>query len=160
MSAELSVVHGTLHRNKKFLYVKIERWNLQHLFDFSFHEPLQNFTSVSQTFRKLFFMGNIIWNELKFCRISPNYKSKRCWKFQQKSFIPHKDIKNVPWIALFSAYRWHLEVLTFLIKGFDQNTHQFYYNFGKIYLFEHSDTKLDTTKQWIYMIQRFLGSKN
>ena len=67
---------------------------------------------------------------------------------QTNEITPEKyQVYHVPWIALFSAYRWHLEVLTFLIKGFDQNTHQFYYNFGKIYLFEHSDTKLDTTKQ-------------
>ena len=27
---------------------------------------------------------------------------------------------HVPWIALFSAKRWRLDVLTFLIKGFAQ----------------------------------------
>ena len=36
---------------------------------------------------------------------------------KQKSFIP-KKILSVPWIALFSANRWRLDVLTFLIKGF------------------------------------------
>ena len=35
---------------------------------------------------------------------------------KQKSFIP-KKILSV-WIALFSANRWRLDVLTFLIKGF------------------------------------------
>ena len=33
---------------------------------------------------------------------------------KQKSVISKK---NVPWIALFSANRWRLDVLTFLIKG-------------------------------------------
>ena len=29
---------------------------------------------------------------------------------------------HVPWIALFSAKRWQLDVLTLLIKGFGHNT--------------------------------------
>ena len=37
-----------------------------------------------------------------------------------KSFIPKKILKyHVPWIALFLANRWRLDVLTFRIKGFD-----------------------------------------
>ena len=28
---------------------------------------------------------------------------------------------HVPWIAFFSAKRWRLDVLTFLIKGFDES---------------------------------------
>ena len=28
---------------------------------------------------------------------------------------------HVQWIALFSANRWRLDVLTFLIKGFEEN---------------------------------------
>ena len=45
---------------------------------------------------------------------------------KQKSFIPKMnimctkdlDVYHVPWIALFSANRWRLDVLTFHIKGF------------------------------------------
>ena len=40
---------------------------------------------------------------------------------KQKSFIPKK---NIPWIALFSANRWRLDVLTFLIKGFGGDNEQ------------------------------------
>ena len=41
---------------------------------------------------------------------------------KQKSFIPKKNIKCTmyhAWRAFFSANRWRLDVLTFLIKGFD-----------------------------------------
>ena len=38
---------------------------------------------------------------------------------KQKSFIPKKiEVYHVPWIALISAKRWRLDVLTFLIYGF------------------------------------------
>jgi hypothetical protein len=36
---------------------------------------------------------------------------------KQKGFIP-KKIWSVPWIVLFSANRWSLDVLTLLINGF------------------------------------------
>ena len=66
-------------RNKTFLFVKIESSNFQHQFDLGFHEPLQNFSSFRQTFRQLFSMGNkSCLNELKFCEVSRNNKSKRC----------------------------------------------------------------------------------
>ena len=40
---------------------------------------------------------------------------------KQKSFIPKKkfEVYHVPWIALISAKRWRLDVLTFLIHGFE-----------------------------------------
>ena len=47
---------------------------------------------------------------------------------KQKSFIPQK---NISWIALFSANRWHLDVSTFLIKGFGYNCNK---NDGLIFL--------------------------
>ena len=40
---------------------------------------------------------------------------------KQKMFFFPKKILNVPRIALFSANRWRLDVLTFLIKGFAEN---------------------------------------
>ena len=61
LKEELSMVHGTLHtyfRNKTFLFVKIESWNFQQLFDLGFHETLQNFNSFKQTFRRHFCMAN------------------------------------------------------------------------------------------------------
>ena len=43
---------------------------------------------------------------------------------KQKSFIPKKKIEvyHVPWIALISAKRWRLDVLTFLIHGFGSDS--------------------------------------
>ena len=35
-------------RNKTFLFVKIENWNFQHLFDLEFRETSQNFSSFEQ----------------------------------------------------------------------------------------------------------------
>ena len=40
--------------NKKFLFVKIERWNFQHLFDLKFRETLQNFSVLSSQTKKFF----------------------------------------------------------------------------------------------------------
>ena len=71
--------------------------------------------------------------ELKFSEVSGNdskikhsiMKSKRCWNFQSSIltnkkvlFLKKYEVYHVPWIALFSANRWYLDVLTFLIKGF------------------------------------------
>ena len=45
---------------------------------------------------------------------------------KQKSFIPKKnEVYHVPWIALNSAQRWRLDVLTFLIHGFGLACHRF-----------------------------------
>ena len=41
---------------------------------------------------------------------------------KQKSFIPKIiEVYHVPWIGLISAKRWRLDVLNFLIHGFDKN---------------------------------------
>ena len=41
---------------------------------------------------------------------------------KQKSFIPKKYyVYHVPWIALSSANRWRLDILTFLVKGFEHS---------------------------------------
>jgi hypothetical protein len=45
----------------------------------------------------------------------------------KKSFIP-KKILSVPWIALFLANRLRLDVLTFLIKGFERSDEFFITN--------------------------------
>ena len=95
LNKKLSLVHDTLHiffRNKSFLFVKIESWNFQHLFDLGFHETLQNFSS----FRQHFFMGNKNSpNKLKFCEVSRNPKSNRCWKFQF-SILTNFILKKIP----------------------------------------------------------------
>ena len=86
LKKELFMVHGTLqtfYRNKTFLFVKIESWNFQQLFDLGFCKTLQNFSSLRQTFRQHFSTGNKSCpNELKLCEISRNDWSKRCWKYQ------------------------------------------------------------------------------
>ena len=72
-----SMVQGTLHiffRNKTFLFVKIESWNFQQLFDLGFCETLKIFSSFRQTFRWHFCIGNkelsklaeILWGFTKF----------------------------------------------------------------------------------------------
>ena len=89
-------------------------WNFQHLFDLEFRETLQNFTSFSQHSEDLFSMGNKSCpNELKFCEVSRNSKSNRCWKFQLSIFLSNKKvffqkkkkIWSVPWIVLSSTNR-------------------------------------------------------
>ena len=44
---------------------------------------------------------------------------------KQNSFIPKifLEVYHVPWIALISAKRWQLDVLTFLIHGFGLEYH-------------------------------------
>ena len=79
-------------RNKTFLFVKIEIWNFQHLFDLGFRENLQNFSSFRQTFRRQFSTGN------KSCLNEPKSKSKRCWKFQVSTLTNKKVLflkKNI-----------------------------------------------------------------
>ena len=64
-------------RNKTFLFVKTESWNFQHLFNLGFCESLQNFNPFRQHFSK---GHKSCLNELKFCEVPRNNKSKRCWK--------------------------------------------------------------------------------
>ena len=69
-------------QNKTFLFVKIERWNFQHLFD----ETLQNFTSFIQTFRRYFCMeGKIVWMSWNFVRFH--------------EIINHRDAKNFRFLS-------------------------------------------------------------
>ena len=53
-------------------------------------------------------------NEMKFCEISRKTELSNVHLDKQKIFI-HKKYEVLP---LFSANKWHLDVLTFLIKGF------------------------------------------
>ena len=84
------------------MFVKIEIWNFQHLFDLLFRETSQKFSSFEQL---LFPIEksclNVCLNELKFCKVSRNPKSNRCWKFQlsiltNKKVLFLKKIWSVP----------------------------------------------------------------
>ena len=79
-------------RNKTFLFFKIESWNFQVHFEIEFHETLQNFSSIRQTIKK-FENNNCLnnLNELKFCEVSRNSFSNRCWKFQLYN-LKHKKV--------------------------------------------------------------------
>ena len=88
------MVHGTLHiffSNKTFLFVKIESWHFQHLFDIEFRESLQNFSSFRQILRPHFSTGikvvRMSWNFVRF------HKEQNL--IDAKSFIP-KKILSVP----------------------------------------------------------------
>ena len=108
-------------RNKTFLFVKIESWNFQHIFDLEVRETLQNFSS----FRWLFLWGvKVVWMNWNFV-IFHGIKNQRdainfrLLYWQKKSCYSKKNwVYHAPWIALFSANRWRLDVLTFLLKGF------------------------------------------
>ena len=72
------------------MFVKIEIWNFQHIFDFLFRETSQNFSSFE-----------LYLNELKFCKVSRKPKSNSCWKFQlsiltNKKVLTLKNIWSVP----------------------------------------------------------------
>jgi hypothetical protein len=72
-------------RNKTFLFVNIESWIFQQLFEIRFNETLQNFSSFRQTFRWHFSMGKkSCLNELKFCEVSRNNESKIFWIFPRQ----------------------------------------------------------------------------
>ena len=95
LKKELSMVHGTLQfffRNKTFLFVKIESWNFQQLFDLGFRETLQNLSSFRPIFRQHFSRGNkSCLNELKFCEVSLNKNQRdaenyRFLSWQTKKF--------------------------------------------------------------------------
>ena len=80
------MVHTTLNiflRNKTFLFLNIESWNFQHLFDLGFHKTLQ---ISSHSYEHL---DNILLWGIQVVRMSWNFvgfhekkKSKRCLKFQ------------------------------------------------------------------------------
>ena len=109
LKKELSMVHVTLHiflGIKLFLFVKIESWNFQQLFDEGFCETLQNFSTFRQIFRWHFSRGNKSCpNELKICEVS---QTKTCWKFQisiltnkKVIFLKKYLVYHLPWLALF-----------------------------------------------------------
>ena len=89
---ETTAKKNIFFRKKKLLFFKIESWNFQHLFENVFRETSQSFNSVT-SFRQLSFtffsLGCLI--ELKFCEVSWNSLSTRCWKFQL-SILKNKKV--------------------------------------------------------------------
>ena len=86
------MVHLIFFRNKTFLFVKIEIWNFQHLFDLIFSWNLTKFQCIQTTFaphRKCHL--NVCLNELKFCKVLQNPNSNRSWTFQL-SILTNKKV--------------------------------------------------------------------
>ena len=82
-------------RNKTFLFFKIESWNFQVQFEIEFRETMQNFNSIRQPIKK-HENNNCLnkLNELKFCEVSRNSISNRCWKFQL-SILKNKKVLSL-----------------------------------------------------------------
>ena len=93
------------------LFVKIDSWDFQHLFDFDagFRETSQNFSSSRQPIEKNLNKSCLCeLNELEFCEASQNPKSNRCWKFQlsilknkKVLFLKKYDLSHMVRIILF-----------------------------------------------------------
>ena len=83
-----------LFRNKTFSFFKIESWNFQTLFEKEICETSHIIST--QTHRKNE-NNNCLNNELKFCEVSENSISNRCWKFQRLSWKSEKNLflKNI-----------------------------------------------------------------
>ena len=81
----------SLFRNKTFLFLKIESWNFQHLFEKEFRETSQNFNSIRHPRKNV--TNNCLnqLNELKLCEVSRNSFSNRFWKFQL-SILKNKKV--------------------------------------------------------------------
>ena len=110
----LSMVHGTLYiffRNKTFLVVYIESWNFQHLFDFSFHEMLQNVWS----FRK--HSDDTFWG-IKIVRMSWNFV-----RFQEILF--QTDAEE------FSFLSWQTKKVLFLLRSVNFKSNLWSANFSQ-----------------------------
>ena len=78
-------------RNKTFLFVKIESWNFQQLFDLGFLETLQNFSSFRQTFRWHFCGGiRVVWMSWNFVRFYEviNQKDAKNFRFPPWQSFP------------------------------------------------------------------------
>ena len=68
---------------EKYKQGKIDSWKFQHLFDLEFHETSNIFSAFRKPIEKIEIkVFYILLNELKFCEVSQNLKSNRCWKFQ------------------------------------------------------------------------------
>ena len=56
-----------------FLFVEVEGWHFQHLFDFKFHQTTLNFSSLRQHSDNIFSVGNkkkqMRWNFVRFHKI-------------------------------------------------------------------------------------------
>ena len=66
------------------MFSKIESWNNHYLFEIELCETSQNFNSFRQFLSSIFLL-------LKFCEVSQNSVSNRCWKFQL-SILKNKKV--------------------------------------------------------------------
>ena len=83
---------------KTFLFVKIESWDFQHLFDFEFRETLQKLRSFKQHSENIFSIGiKSYLNELKSWKISRN----KNWKKVTIHILPKR-------ICIWLKYSWDL----------------------------------------------------
>ena len=76
-------------RNNTFLFLKVENWKSQHLLVKQFLWDLKKFQLLHLVQKMLLHF----FCEFKFCEVSRNNVSIRCWKFQlsilkNKSFLP------------------------------------------------------------------------
>jgi hypothetical protein len=86
------MVHFIFFLEIKLFVCQDRNMKFQQLFDLGFRLTLQNYNSFRQTFRWHLSTGDKSCpNELKFCVISRNKKSKRCWKFQS-SIMTNKKV--------------------------------------------------------------------
>ena len=68
---------------KLFFFFKIKSSNFQYLLDKEFRKTSQNFNSMDRKNGNKHCLNELNeFNELKFCEVSRNSFSKRCWKFQ------------------------------------------------------------------------------
>ena len=114
------MVHFIFFRNKMFLFVKIESWNFQQLFDLEFRETLSAHSNKHLDDIFVWVIKSCL-NKMKSCKVSRNSDSILTNKFLKKIEVYH-----LPWIALISAKRWRLDALTFVIHGFVQIPHYLY----------------------------------
>ena len=80
-------------RNKTFLFVKIDRWNFQHLFDLGFRETSENFSSFT-IFPFFLLVVWISWNFVRFHEIQNQTDAENvsCPSWQTKKFYPKKNM--------------------------------------------------------------------
>ena len=86
------------------MFVKVESWNFQYLFDLGFREALQTYSSFIQTFRRHFCIGNKELSKVR--EFSQNPKSSSYWKFH--SFLSWQIKKFSVYFLLFPYPKFFL----------------------------------------------------
>ena len=89
----MTTVKKKIFRNKTFLFLKIESWDFQHLFEKEFCETSQNFNSFRQLLFSFFLsVVWLTWNFVRFHEIllQRDGESFSFLSWKTKSFIPIK----------------------------------------------------------------------